>query len=552
MLKHLLIKNYALIQHLEISPSKNLNIITGETGAGKSIMLGAVGLLLGKRADTKSLLDENSKCVIEGQFDVSGYQLEKVFDEEDLDYESTSVFRREISPSGKSRAFINDTPVTLDVIKKIASRLMDVHSQHETLHLGQHNYQLAFVDAYAGTTTLRQTYRSKFSAYKNALKKLDALKKENAEVGKEADFNNFLLEELVKAKLKAGEQEELEASMEVMEHAEEIKTKLNESISALSDSEFAAISNLQQAKVLIGQLKKYSKNYDALSERLESTFIELQDIIGELEKEEGAVEFDPEQTQLTQERLSLIYQLQQKHQVDNVDELLKIQADLESKADRFNNLDEEIQEAEDQVNTLKEAAQKEAESLSSKRQKVFNNLEKELMQLLAQVGIPDASISITNETIALSDHGIDQINILFSANKGIAPQELSKSASGGEFSRLMFCVKYILADKISMPTIIFDEIDTGVSGEIALKLGNMMKKMAENHQVITISHLPQVAAKGNKHYFVYKDSSSDKAISKIKALEESERVEAIAKMIGGDKPSEIAFESAKELLYSKA
>ena len=552
MLKHLLIKNYALIQHLEISPSKNLNIITGETGAGKSIMLGAVGLLLGKRADTKSLLDENSKCVIEGQFDVSGYQLEKVFDEEDLDYESTSVFRREISPSGKSRAFINDTPVTLDVIKKIASRLMDVHSQHETLHLGQHNYQLAFVDAYAGTTTLRQTYRGKFSAYKNALKKLDALKKENAEVGKEADFNNFLLEELVKAKLKAGEQEELEASQEVMEHAEEIKTKLNESISALSDSEFAAISNLQQAKVLIGQLKKYSKSYDALSERLESTFIELQDIIGELEKEEGAVEFDPEQTQLTQERLSLIYQLQQKHQVDNVDELLKIQADLESKADRFNNLDEEIQEAENQANTLKEAAQKEAESLSSKRQKVFNNLEKELMQLLAQVGIPDASISITNETIALSDHGIDQINILFSANKGIAPQELSKSASGGEFSRLMFCVKYILADKISMPTIIFDEIDTGVSGEIALKLGNMMKKMAENHQVITISHLPQVAAKGDKHYFVYKDSSSDKAISKIKALEESERVEAIAKMIGGDKPSEIGFESAKELLYSKA
>ncbi|MBL3656340.1 DNA repair protein RecN [Fulvivirga sediminis] len=548
MLKHLLIKNYALIQHLEIDPSENLNIITGETGAGKSIMLGAVGLLLGNRADTKSLLDESSKCIIEGQFDIKEYQLEKLFDEEDLDYAPLSIFRREISPSGKSRAFINDTPVTLDILKKLSTRLMDVHSQHETLHLGKHNYQLAFVDAYAGTTPLRQTYRSKFQAYKKALQKLEALKKENAEVGKEADFNNFLLSELVKAELKAGEQEELEASLEVMEHAEEIKTKLNESLSTLSDGEFAAISGLQQAKILVGQLKAYAKTYESISERLESTFIELKDIITEIEKEEDSVEFDPEEIQITQERLSLIYSLQQKHQVSSISELLEIQADLETKANRFNNLDEDIQNAEAEAKQHQEAAQKDAETLSQKRQKVFTALEKELKSLLGQVGIPDASINITNELVALGDHGIDQINILFSANKGIAPQELSKSASGGEFSRLMFCVKYILADKISMPTIIFDEIDTGVSGEIALKLGDMMKRMAENHQVITISHLPQVAAKGSKHYFVFKDNTSDKAISKIKALDEQERISEIAKMIGGDKPSETAFQSARELL----
>ncbi|ELR70334.1 DNA repair protein RecN [Fulvivirga imtechensis AK7] len=550
MLKHLLIKNYALIQHLEIDPSANLNIITGETGAGKSIMLGAVGLLLGNRADTKVLFNEEDKCVIEGQFDVKSYNIKKIFDEEELDYADLSIFRREISPSGKSRAFINDTPVTLDVLRRLGERLMDVHSQHETLHLGKHTYQLAFVDAFAGTSALRESYRKDYQAFRSTMQHLDQLKRENAEIGKEADYNAFLLEELTKAALKADEQEELESSLEVMEHAEEIKTRLNDSLAALSNNEFAAIEGLQQGKVLLAQLSRYGKNYSSLSERLESVFIELQDIIRELEKEEDQVEFDPEQTQATQDRLSLIYQLQQKHHVPDIKSLLEIQQSLEGKADRFNNMDEAIQQAEDQVAQLRKVAEEKAKELSKKRDAVFGNLEKDLTSLLSQVGIPEASVKITNTKTDLTDKGIDQINILFSANKGVAPQEVSKVASGGEFSRLMFCVKYILADKVSLPTIIFDEIDTGVSGEVAMKLGGMMKRMAQNHQVITISHLPQIAAKGDKHYFVFKDSSSQKAQSRIKALTNSERIEEIAKMIGGENPSSVAFENAKELISS--
>ena len=549
MLKHLLIKNYALIQQLEIDPSANLNIITGETGAGKSIMLGAVGLLLGNRADTKALFNEEDKCVIEGHFDLSPYKLKGIFDEEELDYYDTSIFRREISPSGKSRAFINDTPVTLDVLKRLGTRLMDVHSQHETLNLGKQNYQLAFVDAYAGTTSLRHSYKKQYDVYKKAKKYLDSLIAENLEIGKEADYNKYLLDELTKAELQSGEQAELESSLEVMEHAEEIKSKLNTALDAITHSEFSSLETLQQAKSMLGQLSKYAKDYSELSSRLESTFIEVQDIARELEKEEEKIDFDPIQIQSIQERLSLLYSLQQKHAVTTIDELISIRETLEEKVERISNMDDTIEEAKAAVKSHHEAAQNQAQQLSERRTAVFSKLESELSGLLQQVGIPDATVKITNTTVEdLIDTGMDAINILFSANKGIAPQELSKVASGGEFSRFMFCVKYILAQKIAMPTIIFDEIDTGVSGEIALKLGNMMKKMATKHQLITISHLPQVAAKGDRHYFVYKDNTSAKAESKIKELSENERVEEIAKMIGGDNPSQTAFQSAKELI----
>lgn len=548
MLKHLLIKNYALIEHLEIDPSDYLNIITGETGAGKSIMLGAVGLLLGNRADTKVLFNEENKCIIEGHFDIKDYKLQSIFDEEELDYAEVSTFRREISPSGKSRAFINDTPVRLEVLKRLGSRLMDVHSQHETFNLGKQNYQLAFIDAFAGTTALRQAYKKDYNAFKKAQKELEKLKAENAESGKEADYKTFLLDELIKADLKAGEQAELESSLEVMEHAEEIKTKLNDSLGILSSSDFSVINGLQQAKILLNSLNKYASSYAGISERMESTFIELQDIIREIEREEDQVIFNPESAQETQERLSLIYQLQQKHNVNEVQELIAIREKLESEVLRFSNFDEEIAKAEENTAALEKVAQEKAAELTTKRTAVFEKLENDLVSLLIQVGISEASVKITNTTTELGDKGKDLVNILFSANKGIAPQEISKVASGGEFSRFMFCVKYILADKISLPTIIFDEIDTGVSGEIAIKLGTMMKKMAAKHQLITISHLPQIAAKGDKHYYVFKDSSSLKAISKIKALEEDDRVEEIAKMIGGNSPSQTAFENARELL----
>lgn len=550
MLKHLLIKNYALIQELSITPSANLNIITGETGAGKSIMLGAVGLLLGNRADTKSLLNEDSKCVIEGQFDLREYNLESLFKKEDLDFEENTIIRREISPSGKSRAFVNDTPVTLDVLKKLGIKLMDVHSQHETLQLGKNTFQLKFIDVFANTIGIRNEYFRLYTAYKNSLKTLNDLKAENESMSKEADYNTFLLDELSEAKLQPDEQDSLEKSVKLMEHAEEIKAKLNESISILTNDEFSVTSGMQQLRVALNQLSKYSDTYKKLAERIESTLIELNDISSEIEKAESDVNFDPEEAQLAQDRLSLIYQLQQKHSVLDVSSLLEIQSELEEKVSRTLNLSDEITKAEQETERLLKEVNQKGEELSNKRQSCFEKLSKELTSLLSEVGMPDATIEIVRTEIEPEASGLDEIQILFSANKGIAPQQLSKVASGGEFSRLMFCIKYILASKIAMPTVIFDEIDTGVSGEIAIKLGKLMKKMAQNHQLITISHLPQIAAKGDQHYFVYKDNSSDKAVSKIKELDENQRIEEIAKMLGGDSPSQVAFENAKELMQT--
>lgn len=548
MLSHLLIKNYALIEHLELSPSPNLNIITGETGAGKSIMLGAVGLLMGKRADTKVLLNEEAKCIIEGHFDLTAYNLKKAFKEAELDYEPTSIIRREISPSGKSRAFINDTPVTLDILKSIGLSLMDVHSQHETLNLGKSSFQLAFIDAFANSTSARKEYAKTFRAYKDKQSYLEKLTVEATQIRQEADYNNFLLDELIKADLQSDEQDSLEEHVKLAEHAEEIKLKLNEAINIGTNSEFAATSSIQELKVILKQISNYSEKYSDLHQRVDSVLIELADILNEIEKAEQDVDFDPEESQRLQERLSLIYSLQQKHGVSTIDDLIAIREELDQKAQKFVNIDDEIESVTSEMNQLKDQAFTQAKALSKKRSDALGNVESELIQLLQKVGIPDAEIKIKNEQTDLNAAGIDDINILFSANKGIAPKELSKVASGGEYSRLMFCVKYILADKISLPTIIFDEIDTGVSGEVALKLGEMMKSMAQNHQVIAISHLPQIAAKGDSHYFVFKDNTSDKSISKIKELNEDSRIEEIAKMIGGEKPSDVAFENAKELI----
>ena len=550
MLKHLSIKNYALIQELNISPSDNLNIITGETGAGKSIMLGAVGLLLGNRADTKALLDQDMKCVIEGQFEISNYNLKSVFSKEDLDYESTTIIRREISPSGKSRAFVNDTPVTLDILKKLGVKLMDVHSQHETLQLGKNSFQLKFVDVYAGTLQLRAEYNRSFQLYKQALQRLQNLEEENANAKKESEYNTFLLDELIKANLKEDEQESLEETVRLMEHSEEIKLKLNQTIELLSQGEYATNISLQQARTLFTSLSKYGESYKNLYERLESALIELNDIAGEIEKEEEKVSFNPEEAEIAQERLSNIYQLQQKHSVLNINALLEIQNNLQAKVERTMNLEEDIAYATSEKERLLNETNTLAQKLSKQRVACFLKLSSQLMSLLKEVGIGDATVQLERKAIELEASGFDEISLLFSANKGIAPQELAKVASGGEFSRVMFCIKYILAEKVSLPTVIFDEIDTGVSGEIAIKMGGLMKKMAQNHQIITISHLPQIAAKGDQHYYVYKDNSSSKAISKIRELQGEDRVTEIAKMIGGDQPSNIAFESAKELMQS--
>ena len=549
MLKHLHIKNYALIEELAMNPSENLNIITGETGAGKSIMLGAVGLLLGNRADGKALLNKEKKCVIEGEFNLEAYQLKPLFESEDLDYEPRTILRRELSPGGKSRAFINDTPVNLEVLKAIGSRLMDIHSQNDTLLLGKNLFQLQLIDACAQNQTLLDQYRSAYQSFLTANKRLKELESEIERFNQEADYLNFLYEELRKADLQEEEQAILEEELKVLENAEEIKSGLLEAINLLSEQEYSALEGIRQARNAISKLASISDTFEALHQRVDSLFIELQDIVSEIEKDEQQVEFDPAKTDYTRERLGLIYQLQQKHKVPDLGALLKIQHDLEEKVGRFHNLDETLSKARKEVEAAEKKMQKSGQNLSKSRLGMLDELSTTLMELLTDVGMPEARIEIRRKEIAPSTHGLDDIRIYFSANKGVAPQELREVASGGEFSRLMFCIKYVMASRTSLPTVIFDEIDSGISGEIAFKMGSMMKKMACSHQVITISHLPQIAARGNKHYFVFKDNSQATTISMIKVLSEEERVVEIAKMIGGENPSPVAYENAKELIY---
>ncbi|MFZ2905054.1 MAG: DNA repair protein RecN [Cyclobacteriaceae bacterium] len=548
MLKHLTIKNYALIKHLELAPSQHLNVVTGETGAGKSIMLGALGLLKGNRADTKVLWDENEKCITEGVFDIGCYKLKSFFKAEDLDYDDTTVIRREISPGGKSRAFINDTPVTLDVMKKLGNLLMDIHSQHETLQLSDQSFQLRFIDAYAENQKLLDEYAVSWANYLAKKKAYETLVSEADTLRQDADYINFQLDELVKADFEEGEQEKMESELKIMEHAEDIKGRFHTVLELLSRSEFASRHSLAEARTHLQQVVSYSANYESLHKRLESLVIELDDILHEIEKEEEAIEFDPERAQYVSERINLIYRLLKKHRTNNLKELLVIQEELQHKATLTTNLDESLAAAKALYEQASAEIKSLAQKLSAARKKVMEPLCKELVKLLKELGIPEAAMKIEQTPVLPGPTGADVIELLFSANKGISPRALAQVASGGEFSRLMFSIKYVMAAKTSMPTLILDEIDNGVSGEIAMKLGNLMKAMAKHHQLITISHLPQIAAKADAHYFVFKDNTSAKTISNIKVLNENERVEEIAKMLSGAKPSKVAFENAKELI----
>lgn len=548
MLKNLLIRNYVLISELELQPSSELNIVTGETGAGKSIMLGALGLLLGNRADVKVLFNEEEKCIIEGAFDISGYDIEDLFKEEDLDYENQCLVRREIAPSGKSRAFVNDTPVNLDFLKKLGQRLMDVHSQHETLMLGASSFQIGIVDAFAGNKNLLSEYKRLYKEFKDKEAELVEVTRQADESSKQQDFNIFLLSELEEAALQNGEQEKLEEELKLLENSEEIKSKLNQMVSILSESEQASIPVLQTVNKLFDGIVKFSPSYEKLRERFQSIVIELKDINGELEEAEQQIDYSPEKIEEKRERLSLIYKLEKKHHVNAIEELIAIQEDLENKVGANSDLFEKIEILKAALVKLEKSLREKAVKLSNQRTKVIPGIKKELELLLKEVGMPNATMHIHSDTAELGPLGIDKINFLFSANKGISPEELKNAASGGEFSRLMLCIKYMLADKSSLPTIVFDEIDTGISGEVAFKVGKMMKQMSKNHQVIAITHLPQIAAQGSAHYFVYKDHSSKRSVSKIRELTKEDRVKEIAQMIGGEKPSETAMKNAKELL----
>lgn len=551
MLKHLTIRNYALIKHLEMEPSAGLNVITGETGAGKSIMLGAIGLLMGNRSDTKVLWDEKEKCITEGTFLLKNPMLKSIFAEEDLDYDATTVIRREISPGGKSRAFINDTPVTLEVMKRVGSLLMDIHSQHETLQLGQQAFQLKLVDAFADHSEFIDEYNNAWATYNQAKKSFETLSAEADTLRQEADYVRFQLDELLKADLQENEQESLESELKIMEHAGEIKSRFQQIMEVVNNSEFASLNGLREARNHLQVIAGFSSHYDELYRRMESVMIELDDLASEIERESDAVEFDPERTETLKERLSLLYRLQKKHRVQDIKELLVVQKTLMEKDGITSNLDETLLAAQRSFEKAKETVKDVASRLSNSRKKVSKPLCKQITRLLQELGMPNAVFEIDNSIVEPSPSGIDRIEILFSANKGVAPRQLAQVASGGEFSRVMFCIKYVMAAKTSMPTLILDEIDNGISGEVAIKLGNLMKGMSKNHQIISISHLPQIAAKGDAHYFVYKDNSAAKTISNIKKLEEHERIEEIAKMIGGSKPSKVALENAQELLADR-
>lgn len=548
MLKHLSIQNYALIRELVMEPSGKLNVVTGETGAGKSIMLGAIGLLTGNRADTKALWDEKRKCIIEGTFGIKDYNLQSTFQTEDLDYDDLTVIRRELSSGGKSRAFINDTPVTLEVMKRIGNLLMDIHSQHETLQLGQQSFQLKLVDAYAGNKTLRNQFSEAWALYVKSKKEFESLTREADTLRQEADYVRFQLDELTKVELQESEQETLESDLKIMEHTSEIKSRFQQALELITESEYASRKTLSEARNHLQHIAAYAPNYTNLFHRLESVIIEIDDLAMEMERQGETIEFDPERIELVKERLSTIYRLFKKHKVQDVKDLLKIQERLEQKDTLTANLDEALNRARNTFDQSRQNAMEIAEKISESRSKIFAPLCKKITTLLKDLGIPNATLQINGDVVELSAQGIDTIDILFSANKGIAPKSLSLVASGGEFSRLMFCIKYVMAEKTAMPTLVLDEIDNGVSGEIAIKLGSMMKMMSQNHQLITISHLPQIAAKGDAHYFVFKDHTASKTVSSIKLLDEDERVKAIARMIGGDTPSKVAMQNAQELL----
>lgn len=550
MLQSLQVKNYALIKSLHFSPSEKLNTITGETGAGKSIMLGALGLILGQRADTKSLLDDSEKCIIEGTFELSAYKIESFFKENDLDYEAISTIRREIAPSGKSRAFINDTPTTLDVLKELGEQLVDIHSQHDTLFLKKNNFQLELIDAFASANPELASYQTIFSTYSKLKKELEKVKNSAESIKSELEYNSFLLKELEELNPQVGEEESLEQEMQLVDNAELIKTNLIQSNQLLDNPESSVSNLLYEAITSLKQIQQLSPSYAKLYERLLSSQAEIQDLAQELESENEAIEYDGARAEELKTRYDRLQRLLLKHHVETAQALINIQDDLAEKVTKVANLDEHIHELEKQLVKTKTEATTLAKKLSEKRIASFDPLSTKIQELVSQLGMPEAKIQVDRTESVLTATGIDDIALLFSANKGIKPVTLKQAASGGEMSRLVFAIKYIMADKMALPTIVFDEIDTGISGEIALQMGKMMQQMAQNHQVIAITHLPQIASKGAMHFYVYKDTSTDKTMSAMRVLDTVDRTKELAEMIGGKTPSESAFASARELLGS--
>ncbi|WP_372473164.1 DNA repair protein RecN [Capnocytophaga sp. ARDL2] len=545
MLTKLNIKNFALISHTTVDFFSDFSIITGETGAGKSIILDALGLVLGKRADLNALRDKKEKCVIEAVFSIENYPLQAFFNENDLDYETETVIRREILPSGKSRAFVNDTPVALATLQELGNFLIDIHSQHQTQELFDENYQLQLVDAFAKTDSLIENYKIEGKSYKNLLKELEHLKETQDQLTKELDYNSFLLEELSQLNLQKDEEEELKEEENLLSNVERIQEGFSTVLQLFSEENYGILEQLREIK---NQLNKLD-NFSDLSQRVASAEIELQDISQEIHQKTDGLVADPQRLEFIQTRLQTIEQLYRKHKVQTIAELLEIQEDLSEKVQKGHFIDHEIEAKQKECTAQKTKVDTIAKKLHEKRCEVLQTLEQSIQEKLQPLGMPNAKFQFElTSTDQYFSTGKDQLQLLFSANKGMDFGLLKKTASGGELSRIMLVVKSILASKSQLPTIIFDEIDTGVSGEVADKMGNIMKEMAGYMQVFAITHLPQVAAKGTQHYKVYKHDQNDKTISELIALDTKNRVKEIAQMLSGTSITDAALQQARELL----
>ena len=549
MLQHLRIQNFALIEETEVHLNNGLTVITGETGAGKSILLGALGLTLGSRADVSSLHDKTKKCIIEAQFNIKEYSLRSFFESNELDFEEVTTIRREITPEGKSRAFINDTPTTLSVLKELGEQLIDIHSQHETLLLKETNFQFELVDAFAQTTNLFSDYKKQFNALQKLRKQLEELTAQEIQAKKELDYFQFQFNELEEANVKVGEQQQLEEESETLENAEFIKGSLVKSSLAINGGDENIVSALALVKQQLQSVSKFGKQFNELFERINSVSIELKELSKDIDGCEEDVVYDNSRLEEVNAQLDKLNRLLKKHGVNSEEELLTIKTDIEAKLQQFSSLEVAIEKTQKEIFASEKQCKSLAKDLSDKRQKSTAGIEQNIKNMLMGLSMANAQFKIELKPLdALSFNGQDSISFLFTANKGAEFKELHKTASGGELSRLMLCLKALLAERTALPTIIFDEIDTGVSGDVADKIGNILFAMGKTMQVITITHLPQMASKGGNHLFVYKSDSKDKTTSSIKALNKEERIAEIAKMLSTGTPTETALKNAKELL----
>jgi DNA repair protein RecN (Recombination protein N) len=549
MLTRLTIKNYALIDELVIDFDRGFNIVTGETGAGKSIILGALSLILGGRADTQTLRDNTKKCVVEGIFEIDASRMKPFFDTHSLDYDDRSIFRREITPAGKSRAFINDTPVNVKQMSEIGPSLIDIHSQLQNLELTSKQFQLDLVDVVADNEKIVSEYQKDFTGYQKKILLLEELKEKAEKEKSDLDYYQFQFDQLEKAGLTENEQEELEEEREKLTHAEEIKSILLRVMELFENEQFSILPMVREGLHELRRIAGYFKDAFRLEERLESVHIELNDIFQELQSQSENLELDPTRLKFLDERLDLIYSLQQKHRVQTVGDLLKLKAQFEKQIAGIVDYDVQIAAREKELNVHFRELTIQAEQISKRRQQTFSGIEKKVIQVLTQLGMPKARFRVIHEKLSNpGKNGLDSIGFLFSANKDMEPAEIARVASGGETSRLMLAVKSLITRKKNLPTLIFDEIDSGVSGEIALKMGDILRDFSRSVQIIHITHLPQIAGKGDHHYKVFKFDNAQGTFTSIKKLDPSERIEELAKMVGGDKPTENAFQTARDLM----